>query len=624
MQDILQRIRSFSRELRRRRVYRVSAIYAAGAFAVLQGADLLAGALLLPDWSVAALAVPAALGFPIAVALAWAFQATSQGVVPEETDSDRGVFGWAVRGGVVGVVIVASAAIGWVTWTEWMRPSAARGEAVAAADSTPDPARIAVLYFDDHSPDRSLGYLADGITEALLHELAQIPALSVASRNAVKAYRDGEVTLERLLAELRVGSLVEGSVSESDGRVRVTVQLIDAVSGAHLGSRVVERPRTELFALQDELTAEVARALRRQLGDEIRLREGRRGATSVEAWTLYRRAEQLRDDYSGIWREDPEAGIRGLIEADSLLERAERLDPEWARLPVARGWIAHSLALRHGDRPGALDDVWSRRALDRAARAIILQPDRAAGHELRGVVLSGLAESADDAAELREDAAAALRKAVALEPDAARAWGALSEIRVRQGRFPEARHAARQALEGDAYLEEAESVLHTLYFASLQMGPEDEAVERCNEGRDRFPEEPNFVVCRLFLLASFPQVEPDVPHAWALVDSLQAVVSERNRSAFRRYGSMQVAKVAARAGLPDSARAIIGTARGDETPDWLAYDEAHVRLLLGDEDRALRLLRQYLTTGAEAAFLARDWWFEPLHDDPAFKELVGS
>ncbi len=631
MQGFLQKVRSFSRELKRRRVYRVTAYYAAGAFAVLQGADLLAGALLLPNWVVAALAIVAVIGFPVAVAISWAFQVTPEGVRPEEPGGDRDMLRWGLRGGVVGVVLLASMAAGWTSWTYWLEPGVVQaGDTVAMGGAgeesgAPDPARIAVLYFDDHSQDGDMGYLADGITEGLLHELAQIPALTVVSRNAMKAHRDGAVPLDSLLRSLRVGSLVEGSVAESAGRVRVTVQLIDAVTGVHLASRVLERPITELFALQDDLTEEVARVLRQQLGDEIRTREERRGATSVEAWRLYRLAEELREEDRRLWRAEAAVRVLGLLEADSLLARAERLDPEWAQPTIARAWIANGLARINGDPPGVgMDATWAARALQHADRAISIGPDAAAGLEVRGAILAGLARTAEDPERAREEAGRVLERAVALDPMAARAWGELAAVRVAQGRFPEARRGARRALQADAFLEDAAEVTHTLYFSALHAGPEPEAVEQCNDGRARFPAESEFVVCQLFLLASFPQVEPDVDRAWALVDTLETLVAERTRAGFHMYGAVQVAKVAARAGLPDSARAILQRARGEETPEWLAYDEAHARLLLGEEDHAIRLLRQYLDAGADPAFLARDWWFADLRDDPRFQALVGA
>jgi hypothetical protein len=86
---------------------------------------------------------------------------------------------------------------------------------------------------------------------------------------------------------------------------------------------------------------------------------------------------------------------------------------------------------------------------------------------------------------------------------------------------------------------------------------------------------------------------------------------------------MQVAKVLARAGMRDSARAVITLARGASTPDWLSYDEAHARLLLGERDHALHLLGISLRSSPDTAYLARDWWFDGLHDDPRFKALVG-
>ncbi len=93
--------------------------------------------------------------------------------------------------------------------------------------------------------------------------------------------------------------------------------------------------------------------------------------------------------------------------------------------------------------------------------------------------------------------------------------------------------------------------------------------------------------------------------------------------AHRTYGQLFVAKTLARAGLHDSARAVIRGARGPEPLDWLAYDEAHARLLLGERDRALDLLRRYVETSpAKAPTLATDWYFRPLQGDPAFQALI--
>ena len=342
MASLLERLRILSRELRRRRVYRAAVLYTAAGFALLQGADLAVGARVLPEWTVPVGVVLVAVGFPVAVSLAWAFQLTPGGI-RSDAAAHGGHGGWLVRGVVVGVALFVSGALAWSSWILWVRPSPAPVFAEAASEAetgsrAADPARVAVLYFDDHSPGNSLGYLAAGLTENLLHELAQVPALEVVSRNAVKAYRDGEISLPALVESLDIGSIVEGSVSRSNGRIKVAVQLVDAESGAHLASRILERPEGELFTLEDELAHEMGRILRERLGVEIRRDEWRSAARSGEAWTLLHRAAELQDEYKRLWKLNPDAGVRGLLAVDSMLAEAERLDPRWLELPLARGW----------------------------------------------------------------------------------------------------------------------------------------------------------------------------------------------------------------------------------------------------------------------------------------------
>jgi len=131
------------------------------------------------------------------------------------------------------------------------------------------------------------------------------------------------------------------------------------------------------------------------------------------------------------------------------------------------------------------------------------------------------------------------------------------------------------------------------------------------------------VVCQLFLLVSVPELEPDVTRAWRLADSLRLVVSARNRDRFDIYGTVLAAKVAARAGLADSARSVLARAGGPDPPGWLTYDLAHAYVLLGDRARALEHLERYVAfdpSGRE--FLGSDWWFRPLRGDPRFERLL--
>ena len=124
-------------------------------------------------------------------------------------------------------------------------------------------------------------------------------------------------------------------------------------------------------------------------------------------------------------------------------------------------------------------------------------------------------------------------------------------------------------------------------------------------------------------MASVPDIELDVPRAWRLADSLVDAAFEPDRERFRSYGGIQVAKVLARAGQADSARAVLLGISGGETPNWLAYDEAHLKLILGQSEEALRLLEQFVASDpSQTDFLANDWWFRPLWNDSTFRALT--
>ncbi|HET8649603.1 MAG TPA: serine/threonine-protein kinase, partial [Gemmatimonadales bacterium] len=211
-----------------------------------------------------------------------------------------------------------------------------------AAPSGPDPRQVAVLYFDDQSPDHQLRYLADGLTEALIHELSDVSALHVISRNGVLPYKGTAVTPDSVARALHVGTLVEGSVAASDSLLRVSVSLVNPRTGAEIASKQLERPRKELFALQDDIAKEVSIFLRRQLGQEVQLRGARAGTSDIAAWEAFQRGEQaLRDADTLSATGDTKAADGAFLQADSLFAVAQNRDHRWGAPLVQRGWISY-------------------------------------------------------------------------------------------------------------------------------------------------------------------------------------------------------------------------------------------------------------------------------------------
>ena len=627
MQRFFERLIAFLSELQRRKVYRVVLLYCIGAYAVLELSDIVFPVLGAPDRALALVLAVVVAGLPIAALLGWMYDVTQAGVRRDPKDRRPEPYSSMGRAVRVVALLAVSGLLGWASWSLADDSTEAEPGPAASELDAPgnDPRRIAVLYFDAHGEAEELRYLAAGLTESLSHELATVPGLEVTSRSDVKPFRDNPVSVDSIARTLGVGTLVEGSVMQEGNTIRTTVQLIDGRTGGHLDSRVVEGSADEIFAFQDALADSVARGLRRHLGREIRIRGARAATESQEAWTLYQRGNGLLDAYESDKRLGAEEGRYTLMRADSLLAAAITADPDWVEPKVARVAVATQLASLGGPQPGALDTVWARRALRRGERVLDEHPESAAAYELRGWTWLRLAGTpgAGSARMFLDSAFADVERAVEIAPERAGPWWIMSETLLHQGRFAEAVEAANRAFDADVFLDVEASTLHALFYATLQPGPTDDAIRWCDEGLRRFPDGPNFLRCRLLIMGTFPQVEPDVDRAWELFRQLLDAVPDREEEDWRLFGGAHVAQVLAREGLADSARAVLRAVRGEVTPPRLATHEAKVHLLLGDEEEALRLLRLSLTYDSDTSYLARDWWFEELHDNPGFRELVG-
>lgn len=521
------------------------------------------------------------------------------------------------RSRLVGIAAAAGLALGLAAALLPPRPQAAPGN---------DPRRIAVLYFDDLTPRGDLEYLAAGITEMLIHGLSQVEALDVVSRNGVKPYRDGRVRFDSMVADLRVGSVVEGSVQRSGDSVRVVVQLIDANTGSHLESRVLVRPMGDILALESAVADEVAGSLRRRLGREVRLREVGAETRNSRAIHLVLQAERLRDDASDAGPSsgpaDLESAGRMLDEANRLLRQAEDADPRWARPTLMRGWVA--LARSRLARP-PVSETLLREGAGHAERVLGRDAGSGPAMELLGTARFRLALDAPQPAleaRLLDQAERDLRAAAAADSSLAGAWSTLSQLLRYRGRWAEADRMVRRALAQDAFLEEDDDILRRLFFTALHLGEYARAQESCDRGHERFPRDWRFVECRLTLLREDPSIPPDPAAAWALVatlDSLDppAVARAAGRDYSPLYRRAVAAAILARAGEADSARAVVrrlhALADNDDVRLSLAYDEAYIRLLLGEREAARRLLDEVVARRpALAEFRARDPLFRDL------------
>lgn len=507
---------------------------------------------------------------------------------------------------MAGVVLVAVLALAVTTWSVLRNRADASERGVRF-----DPHHIAVLYFDDHSAGRQLTHIADGLTEELIHQLAQLPGLRVVSRNSVKRFREHPVSPDSLAEQLRAGSLVEGSVQLDGDNIRVVVQLIDGNTGLHVESEEITRPIGDLFELQRDLATTVAAGLRRRLGADVQLARNERETRNSAALGLVLRAQRLRSDATTMLlsphSNDVGSAARTLVMADSLLDTAQRLDPNWPRPALERGWVSLQTTLLGA--PGSS----GARALSRARAAHIADsllanhPQHAEALELRGTArwqTFSASMATAIASTAATDAEADLRSAVRIDSSRASAWATLADLLNVQGNFAEAAIAAERALEADAWLDGAEQTHFVAFAANTLLGKYDAARRWCAQGRSAFPTSWRFVECELTVMRDDRNVRPNTHRAEQLVakmDSLdppeRAVTSGHAYSPY--YRRAVLATLFARAGERDRARQEIDALRertkGDSTLTLdLAYDEAFVYLTLRDTLRARSRLTELM------------------------------
>jgi TolB-like protein len=537
---------------------------------------------------------------------------------------------WPLVAGAVALLALLTVGI----WF-WRRPGS-----VVATGSGLDPRRIAVLYFEDRSGGQ-LAYLADGLTEALIDRLAAVQGLDVVSANGVGQVR-GELTPDSAARVFEAGTLVQGSLEAIRGdSVRVTVRLVEGASGVDFKRATFAGSVRDPLRLRDDLADQAAGFLRARLGDEIRLQTRRGGTGSGLAWGLVQQGERAQKEAEELAAQDLLAlAAARFARADTLLAQAEQADPRWAEPIVIRGRLAYKLARLAEERVEAGE--WIARGLGHAERALALEARSADALELRGTLrylrwLFSLEPDSRAAAALLRDAEADLRAAVAISPSNASAWSVLSHLQYQKPDFTEAKLAALRAYEEDAYLSAAPDIVWRLYTTSYDLEDFAGATNWCGVGGRRFPANPRFIECRIWLLTA-KGAAANIEQAWRLRDSLLKRLTTTEAAAQWRQLELVVAFVIARAALSDpsarsrladSARHVLRHAhpsRAEDPEGELMGMEALVRTWLGDKDEALRLLKEYfaLNPGHRAAFArGNSWWWRPVLDDSRFAELVG-
>lgn len=427
---------SFFNELKRRNVFRVGIAYAVTAWILLQVADLVLENLSAPPIVMKVFMLALAIGFPIALIFAWAFELTPEGLkLEKDVDRSQSITHITAQRMNRNIIIALAIAVVLLLVDKFMPETATVAErAVAQAESVEAPApqpetkeqSIAVLPFVDMSPDGDQGYFADGISEEILNVLVKTHTLKVAGRTSSFQFRGRNEDLRTIGEQLGVENILEGSIRKANNRVRITAQLVKASDGFHLWSETYDRELTDIFSIQDE----IARAITDALAIELNLTEDQptlasASTANMEAYDRYLEAKGLI-----ARRLDFERAI-------TLLNEAIEMDPDFAAA-WASGAQAHSLAIYYL----TIDaEEYKNTAEKMARRALEIDSNLAAAYSVLGDVYRDRYEWA----KAREN----YLHALALNPDDSEANEQFAQMLWRVSYFDEALEYSARAIDLD-------------------------------------------------------------------------------------------------------------------------------------------------------------------------------
>ena len=377
-------------ELRRRKVIRVAVVYLLVAWLLIQIADTTFDPLHLPEWSKTLVVTFALIGFPIALVLAWAFETTPDGI--RRTDS-------ASKGG------------------EDDDPDTKTGVAVGSQGPS-----IAVLPFVNMSDSQENEYFSDGLAEELLTMLTRISSLKVCSRSSSFAYKGKEIHIPTVAKNLGVSTIVEGSVRRAGDRVRINVQIIDAVNDNHLWAKNYDRKLDDIFAVQDEIAGQIVESLHLTLSLEEQRSVTDQTTENYEAYDYYLRG---RNHYHRSDTGHLAASLR-------MFDKAIELDSNYALAYAGRTYcLADAYLYRRHEEPTL------ERAIESSLKAVELAEHLAESHTARGLVLM--------AAEDFTAAEASFDRAITISPNLYEALNFYSRMARLTGNTQKALDLSRKA-----------------------------------------------------------------------------------------------------------------------------------------------------------------------------------
>ena len=422
------RIANFFAELKRRNVYKVTAAYLVAGWALSQGIAQVFPVFDVPNWAIRLIVILIVLGLPVAVVLAWTLEITPEGIkstkvadaMPFTARTKKHAWIYVVVAG--GLVSIGLFLLG--------RYTASRGGEGGLSGGQSLPAKsIAVLPFESLSEDKNNAYFAEGVQDEILTRLANVADLKVISRTSTQHFNSAPENLPQIARQLGVLNILEGSVQKVADQVRVNVQLINALTDAHLWAETYDRKLTDIFGVESDIAKSVADALKAKLTGSEKTEMSKRPTGNSEAYELYLKGRFFWNKRTGD----------DLKTAVDYFQRAIEVDPQYA---AAYAGLAQTYVVIPLFAAGTPRDYFPK-AKAAAQRAIELDETSAEAHTALGLLLCFSDVNFPEAEK-------EFKRAIAINPNYATAHHWYGNcLLVALGRFDEAIRECQRAVELD-------------------------------------------------------------------------------------------------------------------------------------------------------------------------------
>jgi TolB-like protein/tetratricopeptide (TPR) repeat protein len=582
------RINNFFAELKRRNVYKVAIAYIVGGWALSQGIAQVFPVFDVPNWVIRSIVILIIVGLPIALVLAWSFEITPEGI--KRTETADAMPATARRKKHVWIYIVVIGAVLSIGLFFLGRYSAINGAPRQSEATTGIPQKsIAVLPFENLSRDPDNAYFTEGVEDEILTRLAKVADLKVISRTSTQHFKSVPGNLPTIAKQLGVVNILEGSVQKAADQVRVNVQLINALTDAHLWADTYDRKLTDIFAVESEIAKTIAETLQAKLTGSEKASIAKTPTVNPDAYELY-----LKGRF--FWNKRTGDDLRKSIE---YLKQAVAKDPGYA---LAYAGLADSYGLLrfYGGASPAESVVPAAAA---AEKALKLDDSLAEPHASLGLIATEELEVHRGVSELE--------RAVQLNPNYATAHHWLALAFTALGQSDRSIKELKRALELDPLSMAINADLSIGYLYARRYD-EGEA-----QARKALEIDPRSFLARYYLGMAL-QLKGQLKEA---IPEFQKAV-ELNHDP---YCISMLAQGYARNGQADEARKLLAQlnemAKSVEVPEYalaLAYTS------LGDKDRAIAALEHGFAGGNKSYLflLPGDPLLDDLRGDPRFEALV--